>query len=433
LRRISVLALLLPMLVVAAAAAPMPRASAQQGGVTVVSEEPRNEFPSGVSFALAFTSAAEAKEVRIRYTLAPDGTGASGIATCTAGATTSCTYTLTTGRGILVIPGAEITYHWDITDAAGATTSTPDRLYVHEDTRFTFKTLKRDNITLYYHSGTDSHAQAVLDATAETLERVSVLEKTQVTFPVKVFLYDTADEMQPAIAPGGQGRGVQVLGEVVYSDTAMVSADVATLDITRHEIAHIVTRQATKGPFGVPGWLNEGISVFSQARPLSGHAGALQSAIDNDRVLSMKELNSSATGSSNSTVGLYYGQAGSIVKHLVETYGADKFAELLKTFKDGSTVDKAFQAVYGFDQFGLENEWRDSVGLAQREPSATAAPLATETSAGTTPAPSATATSSTSSSSDGGASTVTIAVIVGLMVLVVVAAVGALLVVRRRI
>ncbi|MBI5283618.1 MAG: hypothetical protein HY874_00850 [Chloroflexi bacterium] len=432
-RRILILALLLPALIAAAGASPMRRASAQEGGVSVLSEEPRNEFPSGVTFTLAFTSPAEAKEVRIRYELAPDGTGASGIATCTAGATTSCTYTLTTGRGILVIPGAEITYHWDITDAAGATTSTADRLYVHEDTRFTFKTLKRDNITLYYHSGTDRQAQAVLDATAETIDRVSALEKTQVTFPVKVFLYETADEMQPAIAPGGQGRGVQVLGEVVYSDTAMVSADVATLDITRHEIAHIVTRQATKGPFEIPGWLNEGISVFSQARPLSGHDAALKSAIDNDRVLSMKELTSSATGSSGSTVGLYYGQAGSTVKYLVETYGADKFAELLKTFKDGSTVEKAFLSVYGFDQFGLENEWRGSVGLDPREASATATPAATEPSARTAPAPSATAAPSKPSSSDDGASTVTIAVIVGLMVLVVFAAMAALLLVRRRI
>src|SRR5581483_2937040 len=135
--------------------------------------------------------------------------------------------------------------------------------------------------------------------------------------PVKVFLYQTADEMQPAIAPVTRpGSGVQILGEVVYSDTAMVSADVATLDITRHEVAHIVTRQATKGPFDVPGWLNEGISVYAQNRPLAGHAEALQSAIDRDRVLSMRELNSSASGSTASTVGLYYGQAGSIVKYL---------------------------------------------------------------------------------------------------------------------
>ena len=196
------------------------------------------------------------------------------------------------------------------------------------------------------------------------------------TFPVKVYLYDTADEMQPAIAPGGSGRGVQTLGEVVYSDTAMVSADVDTIGIVRHEVAHIVTREATKGPFGIAPWMNEGISVYSQGKSLAGHEEALQSAIASDNVLTFKELNSSASGSVSSTVGLYYGQAGAIITFLIDTYGADKFADLIKVFKDGSTPDKAFMGVYGFDQLGMENAWRASVGLDARGASASPTPKA---------------------------------------------------------
>lgn len=403
------------------------RASAQEP-ITVVSEEPRNEFPSGVTFTISFNAPAGVKEARLRYQLAPDGTGAAGVADCNSAAAISCSFTLTSGRGIVIIPGAEVTYHWELADNAGNKLSTPDQKYIHQDTRFTFKTLQRDNITLYYHAGGESAAQAVLDAAAETIDRVSQLEQTQVTFPVKVFLYTTAEEMQPAIAPGAQGRGVQVLGEVVYSDTAMVSADVATLDITRHEVAHIVTRQATKGPFDIPAWLNEGISVFSQSHPLEGHDAALQAAIRSDRVLSMRELSSSATGSVGATVGLYYGEAGSIVKYLVDTYGEDKFAQLLKTFKDGSDVGKAFQSVYGFDQYGLENEWRRSVGL---EPRAIVTIAPTATAEARTAAPAATS-SSGASASDSGSSTTAIAIIVALIVLVIIAAGAALVLVRRR-
>ncbi|HET6615705.1 MAG TPA: peptidase MA family metallohydrolase, partial [Dehalococcoidia bacterium] len=227
------------------------------------------------------------------------------------------------------------------------------------------------------------------------------LEQTTVTFPVKVFLYATADEMQPAIVPGG-GRGVTVLGEVVYSDTAMVSADRSTLDITRHEVAHIVTREATKGPFGIPGWMNEGISVFAQDRPLAGHQAALQSAIDGDRVLSMPELNSSSTGGSAGTVGVYYGQAGSIISYLVQTYGGEKFAELLRTFKEGSRVDDAFEKTYGFDQAGLENEWRAFVGLPPRAAQPTATPEPEEARGDATPAPSNNGDSASSDSDGGG-------------------------------
>lgn len=406
-----------------------PSVSAQQP-ITVVSEEPRNEYPQGVTFAISFKAPADTKEVRLQYHLAPDGTGATAVATCTGTGTVSCTYSLTSGRGIFIIPGAEITYHWEISDTAGDQLSTPDKLYVHQDTRFTFATLQQDNVTLYYHSGSESQAQAVLNAAVDTLQKVGQLEQTQVTFPVKVFLYTTAEEMQPSIAAGGEGRGVTVLGEVVYSDTAMVSADVATLDITRHEVAHIVTRQATKGPYGVPAWFNEGISVFSQSKPLAGHDAALQAAIDGDKVLSMRELNSSATGSVGATVGLYYGEAGSIVKYLVDTFGPEKFAQLLKTFKDGTTPDKAFQSVYGFDSLGLENNWRQSVGLAPRAASPTVTPGSTaQVSAGATPVSSP---ATPSSSSGGGRNVTAVVIIVLLMVLVLGAAGAAIAVVRQR-
>ena len=415
---------------IVALAAASPAATRAQQPIAIISDQAQNQFPRGVSFSITFSAPAAAKEVRLQYHLAPDGTGATAVATCTGASTTTCTYSLISGNGISIIPGAEITYHWDIEDASGDKLSTDDTLYVHEDTRFTFTTLTQDNVTLHYHAGSEARARAVLDATVETLDKIGALERAQVAFPVKVFLYTTADEMQPAIAPGGPGRGVQILGEVVYSDTAMVSSDVATLDIVRHEVAHIVTREATKGPFGIAPWMNEGISVYSQSHPLENHADSLQSGIDRDKVLSFKELNSSASGSVASTVGLYYGEAGSIIKFLVDTYGADKFADMIKVFKDGTTPDKAFQTVYGLDQLGIENAWRASVGLAARTASASPTPQSTQearaasTSAAKTPA--------SSSSSDGGTPVATIAIIVALAALLLAAVVGAATVVMRR-
>jgi len=408
-----------------------PRDLRAQEGIAVSSDEPVNEFPRGVTFNLEFRAPAAAKEVRLFYELAPDGTGASAVASCNGTVTVTCSHTLVSGAGIFVIPGANITYHWDIEDEAGNTLKTEDRLYVHEDTRFTFETVSEGNVTVYYHSGRLTQAQAVLGAAVETIERMGAIEQVQVTFPVKVFLYQTSGEMQPAIAPGGQGRGVAILGEVVYSDTAMVSADTNTLDIARHEITHIVTREATKGPFGIPDWMNEGTSVFSQSDGLSGHDSALEAAISADRVLSMKELNSSAAGGVSSTVGLYYAQSGSIVRYLVETYGEEKYAELLKTFKEGSTADKAFEAVYGFDQLGLENEWRASIGLEPRQASASPTPQPTKDDRpAATPATGT--TSGAETSDDSGIPVVTIAIIIALTALALAALGGLAIAIMKR-
>ncbi|MDE3095401.1 MAG: hypothetical protein KGK07_05285, partial [Chloroflexota bacterium] len=362
-------------------APPRLAARAQQPPIVVQSDQAENDFPAGVTFRLSFTAPSPPKEVRVNYTLAPDGTAATAVAQCSGTATVSCSYGLASGNGIVIIPGAHITYHWEISDTGGDHLTTQDKLYVHQDTRFTFKTLTQGNVTLYYHAGALSEARAVLDAAVQTIRSVGALEQTQVTFPVKVFLYQTAQEMQPAIAPGSINPGVTILGEVVYSDTAMVSADVDTLDITRHEVAHIVTGQATKGPYGLPAWINEGISVHAQQHMLAGQRDALDAAIRADRPLSITQLSSSLAGSSPDTVNLFYGEAGAIVKHLIDAHGAAKFAELLRTFKDGSTPDDAFRKVYGFDQLGLENEWRQSVGLPPRAAAPTAAPAATAAAA----------------------------------------------------
>src|SRR6476620_670274 len=92
-------------------------ARAQSSAIVVQSDEPHNDFPLGVTFGVTFTGPAAPKEVRIQYSIAPDGTGATAISTCTGDATYSCTFKLASTQGI--IPGAEITYHWNIQDSAG--------------------------------------------------------------------------------------------------------------------------------------------------------------------------------------------------------------------------------------------------------------------------------------------------------------------------
>ena len=95
---------------------------------------------------------------------------------------------------------------------------------------------------------------------------------THVGFPVKVYLYDSAEDMRPAALSATESpeEGVITLGEVFFSDTAVVSFDVRPQDILRHELAHIVIRQALKGPFGdLPAWLDEGTAVYAQSELLS--------------------------------------------------------------------------------------------------------------------------------------------------------------------
>ena len=59
---------------------------------------------------------------------------------------------------------------------------------------------------------------------------------------------------------------------------------------------------------------------------------------------------------------LFYGQARSLVRFMVNKYGSEKMRNLLSFIKKGQYIDTALMEVYGIDRDGLDNEWRRSIG-----------------------------------------------------------------------
>ncbi|HWQ29052.1 MAG TPA: peptidase MA family metallohydrolase, partial [Dehalococcoidia bacterium] len=359
-RRAGAAALIAACLALGAVARGPSPASAQ--GLQVESVEATNAFPAGVVFSIFARTPEPPREVRLRYSIAPDGTDAMRVAECSGTNPVGCRASVGDTLDTFMIPGAELTFSWEFTLPDGTRLTTEPQRFVYEDTRFQWSTESSGNVTVYYYGSNRDLAQRVLSASRETLDRLGGMLGVSVTFPVKVFLYEDAAAMRPAILSNSR-EGVVTLGEVYFSDTAMVAADVAAEDVARHEVAHIVVREATRGPFGVPAWLNEGTAVWAQKEPLGGELDALEAAIARDRVLSLQILSSSSAAGDPDTVSLFYGQSYSVVKYLVDTYGPERFGQLFAVFKEGATTEKALRTVYGFGVRELENQWREAMGL----------------------------------------------------------------------
>jgi hypothetical protein len=414
-------------------AAPLPGARAQSG-VVVDSTNAENDFPNGVNFSLAFHSDVDLSKLKVtfRYTIPPEGASVYEEPECNGGTKVQCTYNLKSGPKLFLVPGANVDYYWQVDDDAGNSVKTQPATFVYDDTRFDWKSMTEGNLTVFYYAGSESDVRSLLQTGVEGLQRMEQLLNTQVGFPVKVFLYDSAEDMQPAALSSSESpeRGVITLGEVFFSDTAVVAQDVRPEDIMRHELAHIVVRQAVKGPFGnLPAWLDEGTAMYAQSGLLSNEEQALKSAIESDEVLSLRAMSSASLGRTSVNVSLFYGQSWSVISFLVDQYGKAKFADLFATFKAGSAVDKALEQVYGLDQDGLENAWRESVGLPARE--------STGQKGQTTPVPQLTPFEGNGGGSGeqkaGSSGGFPIAAVAGLAVAgVLVVAAGSFVIVRRR-
>ena len=343
--------------------------------------EPReeNRFPEGLTFTLEAESIAEIREVRFRYTFLPENRSSSAQAEFEPGARVRATFNLRSGSSRLYIPpGKSLRYTWELRDAAGNELTVPAKETTFADTRFPWRAVRDGNITVNYYNGTERDAEVMALIARETVEKAAALMGASFDFPIKVWAYASRRDFQIAVAHESVSSDPGILGQAHEPDTFIMVVDrlssPSALDTARHELTHLVTARAvSRGPYQelYPSWLNEGTSVYLQVSPNDvGYVDALEKAIREDKVVPLKSL---TAGTRNRNVGLFYGQGYSVVKYLVDTYGAEKFAAMIAAFNRGGVLDDAFTEAFGTDQNGIYRKWRESVGL-KAEPAAPADP-----------------------------------------------------------
>jgi hypothetical protein len=277
------------------------------------------------------------------------------------GTVVDCTAIVGRGNESYLAPGKVVQYYWEIEDAAGQRLETAQESTTYDDTRFQWQGISDGNVTAYFYFGDEQGNRAVLRTARETIDRFSELLKTTVDNPIKIWVYQSTRDLSAA-AQGGRRSDNVHLGQLAADDTVLASRDVDFLNVVRHEVTHAVTARATRNHIvNIPIWVNEGLSTYSQTRLLENEAQALDLAIRRQRVLPITGLTSSARDSGD-TVSLFYAQSYSIVKYLIDTHGGEKFGQFIGAMRD-DTLDGALKRIYGFDQFGLEDNWRRSVGL----------------------------------------------------------------------
>jgi hypothetical protein len=375
-----------------------------------------NNFPDGMVFSVHAESVSNITDIRLRYEVLPDGTAATARPQFAQAKSVDAQVTLDT----YLAPGTVIKYHWEAL-AGSSASATDEATFVYDDTRFQWQVLDTDNLAIHHYSGSDEDAQKLHGVGVQALADAEALLNTQVPFGVNVWIYDSTDDMRPALPRTSPAFESQIITEgiKIASNTVLVLGGVS-YDTLRHELTHVVTALAGDSPFGtLPNWLDEGTAVHAQQDP-GGFGDAIEQAISRGNVLSVREIGSYPGDPQK--VELFYGEAWSLVSFLVDTYGQEKFAQLFASVKSGKTFDEALQVSYGFDQDGLENAWRAAKGLP---PAATQAPTgpAQQGSPTVTPRP---------SGDGGGTSTGTlIAIAAGVLVLAGLVGFGGITLARR--
>ena len=93
--------------------------------------------------------------------------------------------------------------------------------------------------------------------------------------------------------------------------------------------------------------------------PNSGRQNTLNRAISNGQLRPLKNM--STVPGKPQDVRIFYAQSQDVTKYLIEKYGMEKMASLLKELNQGTNIDQAVIKIYGFDLLELQKEWENSV------------------------------------------------------------------------
>ncbi len=343
------------------------------GDIELLSTGVTSKFQEGIRFEAEVRSSTEIEEIAVRFRIGQRDVGAyeylepeeqpggeSVKASVFYRTNTSARY---------IAPGTIITYSFEVTDVDGNRLDTEESEYIYHDDRYEWEEITNGIVTVSYHGPVSFRAEELLDATVQTLENMGPLLGAGVDDPIRITMYNNWPEMRPALPPDSvttrrelitEGQAHSPEGVLLVLGGAPRASGIAS-----HEVTHILVHRAGEGTLGrVPSWLNEGLAEFGNIQPGDSYDRALLRAIQRDDLLPITGMNGQP-GTPEDVI-IFYGQARSIVRFMVEKYGAEKMRDLMATIKSGKNYRNAIPLVYGITPLELENEWRDSLGVQHR-------------------------------------------------------------------
>lgn len=345
---------------------------AQSEEPMIVSDSVESNFPDGLVFGAVARGPDPIEHVRVLLRVPGSETLTNGRLNITPGTEVSGEYALLTRTGgQYVPPGTPISYVYELRDTAGRVVRTPEKEVIYEDSRFQWLQVSKGLVTVYYYGGSlaefvKKRAEIVLDAAVETVDNMAPVLGIEPNVPIRVVSYNNYRDMSGALPFRSQAvrEDLRTQG-MAWPDerVVLVLGDEATVTgITSHELTHILVAEAAgRGYPRLPAWLNEGLAEFGNIDQEEGYTQALLHGIYTRRVKPLWYLND--FGGEPEDIVIAYGHSRSVVRYLISRYGPDKIAELMTTLRATLDLDQAMQQVYGFDQHGLDTEWRFQIGL----------------------------------------------------------------------
>lgn len=223
--------------------------------------------------------------------------------------------------------------------------------------------------TMTYHPSLEAQMRGLADQAEDVRAELRRLLDASVLSEVDIYVGRTAGEME-TFAPKG-ARFPRYASGVAFSEMAVILLTATPRypglhhdlgEVFRHELAHIALHDAV-GRRNVPRWFNEGFAIHASDEASGARLQSLWTATVSQSLIPLSDLTHDFPADSTSA-SVAYAQAADIVRYLLRTHEAHRFAALIDRLQRGQDFEEALADAYSTDLFSLEKQWRKDV--AQR-------------------------------------------------------------------
>ena len=373
------IAVIAVLLIVVSSIVVLPGHVAAQGTITVTEQGVENQFPDGLRFHLEAQSASPIEEIRVYVRkLGQSSRSVYRTVEFDPGERISGEALFQSKTANEFIPaGTRLSYYFDIRTADGQHLETEPQVLVYLNRGLDWDSVSDGLINVYYYHHTnqsEERAQQVLEVAADTYAKMGPILGVELTEPMNLVVYSDYGDMRMALPPSSRvaQRHLRTLGQAHTTERTLLvdgSNDVFigdnVLSTTAHEFTHLLVADAAGTAYGqVHTWLNEGLAVYSEGSN-SEFGIYVNTAIRNDAVPPLASLRTYA-GTPDETL-RNYGLGHAVVTYMLDTYGTEPMTELFANIRTMHNFERSLEAAYGLAIIELDNQWRQSLGLAPRE------------------------------------------------------------------
>ncbi len=340
----------------------------------VVNDQVAFSFPTTATFSATLTSNSNITSVTLEFGNEQQTCGdiiAKAFPQFTPSKTIDVEWTWDMRQSGSLPPGTSIWWRWHYTDESGVEFVSEQKNAIWLDDTHDWQTTTEGDLRLHWYGKDEAFAQTMLSAGLEGLRRNQEQAGLVTNTPIDIYVYPNYTDMQDAVLYEPSWTGGQA-----YSDFSIIIMGLSGSDAAWdkntiiHELTHILVGQFTFSCIGtLPGWIEEGLAMFSEVELDSSMQSQLDQAIRDDTLISIRSLNGGFSELPDKA-NLSYSQSYSIIRFLIDTYGQEKMTQLLGALQDAKPIDDALHEVYGYETEGLEDDWRQAINAAPRAVSA---------------------------------------------------------------